>query len=220
MMTGVIWGPFFIVLLISSKCIAKVTIEKIEFKDSSITILKRFVHYYKNHSFILHNDAFGAINAAQLVDILPTYRIIGENDALIKPIAKEAVNIFFIQNVSELRSSHLNLRVFNEDGCNLFLTYEAPPEICYLEGVNLAPASFVLYLKNDQLFSCFTENEELDVTPVKKEEFNSLKIYHRYFGDLVGKTMKIFFLNTQVTLCRQIAISIIFNNYYFRLSEY
>ncbi|KAK9881331.1 hypothetical protein WA026_015457 [Henosepilachna vigintioctopunctata] len=182
MMTVVIWCPFSVLLLISSRCIAKVIIERIEFKDSSISILKRFVNYYNNHSFILHNDAL--VLLMSLVDILPTYRMIGENESHVKPIAEEAVNIFFIQNVSELRSSHLNLRVFNEDGCNLFLTKGAPREICYLEGVNLAPASFVLDLINDQLFSCFTENEEPDITPVTKEQFNSLKIYHRSFGDL------------------------------------
>ncbi|KAK9881324.1 hypothetical protein WA026_015450 [Henosepilachna vigintioctopunctata] len=220
MMTVVIWCLFSFLLLISSRCIAKIIIERTEFKDSSISILTRFVNHYNNHSFILHNDALSAINVAQLVDILPTYRIIGENGSHIKPIAKEAVNIFFIQNVSESMSGHLNSRVFNEDGCNLFVTNEAPREICYLEAVNLAPASFVLDLKNDQLFSCFTQNEELDITPVTQEEFNSLKIYHRSFSDLGGKTMKIYFLNTQVTLCRQVAIFIIFNDYYFRLSEY
>ncbi|KAK9881336.1 hypothetical protein WA026_015462 [Henosepilachna vigintioctopunctata] len=218
-MTAVIWSPFFFLLFISSKCIAKLVTERIEFEDSSISILKGFVHYYRNHSFILHNDALGAINVAQLVDILPTYRIIGENDSLIKPLAKEAVNIFFIQNASELKSSHLNLKVFNEEGCNLFLTNGAPRDICYLEDVKLAPASFVLNLLNNELFSCFTENEELDITPVTKEEFNNLKIYHRSFGDLGGKTMKIYILNTQATLCRQVAICIIFNDYYFILSE-
>ncbi|KAK9881326.1 hypothetical protein WA026_015452 [Henosepilachna vigintioctopunctata] len=145
---------------------------------------------------------------------MPTYRRIGEHYSLINPIAKEAVNIFFIQNVSELKS-YLNLRVFNEVGCNLFLTNKAPRDICYLEAVKLATASFVLDLRNDQLFSCFTKNEEPNITPVSKEEFDSLKIYHRSSGDLGGKTMKIYILNTQVSLCRQVTILIFLNNYYF-----
>ncbi|KAK9881327.1 hypothetical protein WA026_015453 [Henosepilachna vigintioctopunctata] len=145
---------------------------------------------------------------------MPTYRMISENYSRIKPIAKEAVNIFFIQNVSELKSN-VNLRVFNKDGCNLFLTNEAPRDICYLEAVKLATASFVLDLRNDQLISFSTKNEEPNITPVSKEEFESLKMYHRSFGDLGGKTMKIYILNTQVTLCRQVTILIIFNNYYF-----